>query len=73
MDFSIRLRLIKTYVTKHYGNELGLERSISLSRQKRAERNLWQRRFWEHLIRDERDFIMHCDYRNRRKTPSLQL
>ena len=62
LDFSTRLRLIKTYVTKHYGNELGLNRPISLSRQKRAERNLWQRRFWEHLIRDERDFITHCDY-----------
>ena len=61
-QLSLRLRLIKTYVTKHYISELGLDRSISPSRQKRAESNLWQRRFWEHLIRDERDFNTHCDY-----------
>jgi putative transposase len=61
-DFSMRLRLIKTYVTKHYGAELGIDRAISQSRQKREESNLWQRRFWEHLIRDERDFALHCDY-----------
>ncbi len=61
-DLSVRLRLIKTYVTKHYGQALGVDREVSLSRQKRGERNLWQRRFWEHLIRDENDFAMHCDY-----------
>ncbi|NES77302.1 MULTISPECIES: transposase [unclassified Okeania] len=61
-DFSMRLRLIKTYVTKHYKQELAINREISLSRQKRKESNLWQRRFWEHLIRDEQDFVNHCDY-----------
>jgi len=61
-DFSIRLRLIKTYVTKHYGHQLGINQAVSRSRQKRGESNLWQRRFWEHLIRDEQDFIRHCDY-----------
>ena len=61
-DFSVRLRLIKTYVTKHYGQALGVNREVSLSRKKRGESNLWQRRFWEHLIRDEQDFAKHCDY-----------
>jgi putative transposase len=61
-DFSVRLRLIKSYVTKQYGRALQIDREVSLSRQKRGERNLWQRRFWEHLIRDEQDFTMHCDY-----------
>ncbi len=28
-DLSVRLRLIKTYVTKHYGQELGINREIS--------------------------------------------
>jgi putative transposase len=54
--------LIKTYVTKHYGQALRINRGVSRSRQKRGEGNLWQRRFWEHLIRDERDFALHCDY-----------
>ena len=31
-------------------------------RQQRGERGIWQRRFWEHLIRDERDFAAHVDY-----------
>jgi len=30
-------------------------------RKKRGESNLWQRRFWEHLIRDEQDFATHFD------------
>ena len=29
---------------------------------KRGERGVWQRRYWEHLIRDERDFTRHVDY-----------
>ncbi|EDZ94197.1 MAG: transposase [Limnospira sp. PMC 1291.21] len=61
-DFSMRLRLIKTYVTKHYKQEISVEQGVSISRQKRLESNLWQRRFWEHLIRDEQDFASHCDY-----------
>ena len=27
-----------------------------------GEQAIWQRRFWEHLIRDERDFAQHVDY-----------
>ena len=36
--------------------------SISLSRSKKKEQSVWQRRFREHLIRDEQDFIRHVDY-----------
>jgi putative transposase len=32
------------------------------SRFKHREGMIWQRRFWEHLIRDEKDFNRHCDY-----------
>ncbi len=28
----------------------------------RGERGIWQRRFWEHLIRDEQDYQRHFDY-----------
>ncbi len=61
-DYSTRLRLIKGLVTKQCGNQLALPLVVSASRQKRRESNLWQRRFWEHLIRDEEDFARHCDY-----------
>ena len=61
-NISVRLRLIKTYITKNYQQELGINLAISQSRQKRKESNLWQRRFWEHLIRNDKDFASHCDY-----------
>ncbi len=45
---------------------LGLREAIEYVREKyplkREEGNLWQRRFWEHCIRDEEDFEKHCDY-----------
>lgn len=34
----------------------------SVSRQKRGERGIWQRRYWEHLIRDDDDYRIHMDY-----------
>jgi putative transposase len=61
-DLATRVRLVKRVVTKYYGQELGLTAEVSTSRMKRKEGNLWQRRFWEHLIRDEADFVNHCDY-----------
>jgi len=36
--------------------------AANASRRKRKENALWQRRFWEHLIRDQRDFDNHFDY-----------
>ncbi|WP_414584463.1 REP-associated tyrosine transposase [Scytonema sp. PCC 10023] len=54
--------LIKTYVTKHRTSTLAIDASINDSRQKRQESNLWQRRFWEDWIRDQADFVQHCDY-----------
>lgn len=35
---------------------------VSGSRLKHREHAVWQRRFWEHRIRDERDYEMHCHY-----------
>ncbi len=61
-NLSMRMLLIKRFVTKYYGHQLGLDVDITRSRQKRKEGNLWQRRFWEHLIRDDVDFANHCDY-----------
>jgi putative transposase len=34
----------------------------SKSRMAKGERGIWQRRYWEHLIRDETDFHRHVDY-----------
>ena len=35
---------------------------VSNSRQRKGERGVWQRRFWEHLIRDDADYENHIDY-----------
>ncbi|WP_245269339.1 REP-associated tyrosine transposase [Bradyrhizobium japonicum] len=35
---------------------------ISQSRSAKGERGIWQRRYWEHTIRDEVDFARHLDY-----------
>ncbi len=32
------------------------------TQQRRGERAIWQRRYWEHTIRDERDYAAHVDY-----------
>jgi putative transposase len=34
----------------------------SASRSAKGERGIWQRRYWEHTLRDEDDFVRHLDY-----------
>jgi putative transposase len=60
-DFSLRWSLIKQHVT-HDCAAWVPQQALSVSRAKRGEGGLWQRRFWEHLIRDEADFSRHLDY-----------
>lgn len=57
-DFATRWRLIKMGFSK------AMPRSEKLSavRVRRGERGIWQRRYWEHLIRDEADYCAHMDY-----------
>ena len=38
------------------------DKTVSASRIKKNEKTIWQRRFWEHLIRDEQDFTHHVEY-----------
>jgi putative transposase len=61
-DYSTRWRRIKERFTTAYLAGGGRECEIAASRQKRGERGVWQRRFWEHMIRDEDDFERHFDY-----------
>ena len=57
-DYSTRWALIKAGFSRGIGS--GEWRSES--RRKRDERGIWQRRFWEHLIRDDLDYQRHVDY-----------
>jgi putative transposase len=59
-NFSTRWRLIKSYFSRQC-DTLSQE-NLSISRQQKKERAIWQRRFWEHLIRDEVDFKNHVEY-----------
>ena len=34
----------------------------SARRAAKGERGIWQRRYWEHLVRDDRDLVTHVDY-----------
>jgi putative transposase len=57
-DFSIRWRLIKS----RFARALPKNERLSSVRVARNERGIWQRRFWEHLIRDEADYARHVEY-----------
>ena len=59
-DFSTRWRLIKSHFTRSCPEPY--KRARSLSRRHKQEQAVWQRRFWEHQIRDEKDFVRHVDY-----------
>ncbi len=58
VDFSNRWKIIKT----HFSKGLSKSERRSIVRVKRGERGIWQRRFWEHAIRDDRDYENHMDY-----------
>ncbi len=55
-DFPRRWRLIKS----HFSRRVHLPATRHPVR--RRERTVWQRRYWEHLIRGEDDFRRHVDY-----------
>ena len=57
-DFSLRWRKIKSA----FSREIEKGERVSKSRAGKKERGIWQRRFWEHAIRDENDFTRHVDY-----------
>jgi len=57
-DFPMRWRLIKA----NFSRMLAPGERVSDSRMRKGERCIWQRRYWEHVIRDEKDFHNHLDY-----------
>ncbi len=57
-DFPLRWNLIKG----SFSRGLPREEPVSASRLRKRERGIWQRRYWEHTIRDEADFARHVDY-----------
>jgi putative transposase len=57
-DFATRWRLIKSA----FSRSLATGERVSASRAAKGGRGIWQRRYWEHTIRDDNDFARHADY-----------
>lgn len=62
IDFSTRWRRIKSLFTQFWIASGGTETKRSESRKKRNERGIWQRRFFEHTCRDDKDLKRCIDY-----------
>ncbi len=54
--------MIKTGFSKRAKNLFHRNEWMTDSKRKYREATTWQRRFWEHMIRDEDDFRKHMDY-----------
>ncbi len=59
-DYPMRWNAIKNYFTRRCPVHCKL--TTSPSQQRKRAQTVWQPRYWEHQIRDDRDFEKHCDY-----------
>ena len=57
-NYSARWKAIKIAFAK----SLPRTERLSAVRTRKGERGIWQRRFWEHTLRDECDYAAHVDY-----------
>jgi putative transposase len=60
--YSMRVGRLKALFTKSLPAEQRSAQALPNSHRKRRESGVWQRRFWEHALRDEEDFQRHLDY-----------
>jgi putative transposase len=60
-NYSKRVGRLKALFTKSL-NKNNYKLPIAESRKKHQEKNIWQRRFWEHTIQNEQDFEHHLNY-----------
>jgi putative transposase len=61
-NYSMRWKEIKRLFTNEYSALMGLSETKNKSREKRNESTIWQRRFWEHTVRDDEDLARILDY-----------
>ena len=55
--YPTRWRLLKAHFTRSLGKA-----GVAVDGKRVGERGVWQRRYWEHVIRDDRDRLAHVDY-----------
>jgi putative transposase len=61
-NYSKRVGRLKALFTKSFREQNKVNLPLTQSREKHRESNIWQRRFWEHTIRDDLDFEQHLNY-----------
>ena len=61
-NFSIRWSSIKGWFSREYQRLVGHQGKVPCSRKRKEEACIWQRRFWEHQIRNHEDLQRHVDY-----------
>ena len=61
-DYSLRWKEIKRYFSHRYKDKCTEPDVPNQSRKSKKELTIWQRRFWEHTIRDQMDLENHLNY-----------
>lgn len=61
-SFAIRWSLIKRMVSTACGHQYRRGNWLTDSKRRHRESTIWQRRYWEHRIRNESDLARHVDY-----------
>lgn len=61
-DYSMRIGQLKRYFSRMYSDHFEVNSNLCDSQIKRGETAIWQRRFWEHTIRDNDDLSRHIEY-----------
>ena len=61
-DYATRWATIKRHVSLTVRDTYHRDEWLTPSKRKHRESTLWQRRYWEHQIRDVDDFNRHTDY-----------
>jgi len=62
VDYSTRIGALKKRFTRTWLASGGAEADVLNGQSRHRLRGVWQPRFWEHTIRDARDFRLHVDY-----------
>jgi putative transposase len=63
-EYPIIVKSIKAHFSRKIDKEqlINIQDSLTASKIKKKEQGVWQRRYWEHTIRDENDLYIHLDY-----------
>lgn len=61
-DYSKRWGMVKKHFTQHWLALGGKVEAVTASNLRYRRRGVWQRRFWEHTLRNEQDYQNHFNY-----------